>query len=152
MFQNAKPLDKVRHKNLKFTPQSNYLFARQLPVSILGASELVDASKHFPIVFWDTGNKNMPTLPQALMSIEKDKNAFVDEDGSWKAGYVPAHIRRYPFILGQLQDQERFAVMIVEDALHFQNEAGSPIIDEDGEGSEILKKATEFLATYKKGT
>jgi hypothetical protein len=150
MFQNAKPLDKVRHKDLKFTPQNNYLFARQIPVSILGASEIADAARHFPVVFWDTGDKNMPTLPQALMSIEKEKNAFVDEDGNWKAGcYVPAHIRRYPFILGQLPEKDRFAIMIAEDAPHFQSDEGTPIMNEDGETTDILKRATEFLGKYK---
>ena len=135
---------------MKYTPKTGYEFARELSVSILGHSELLQASKHFPIVFWDTNDKKMPTLPQALLSLEKNKNAFVGADGSWQAGYVTKHIRRYPFILGRLPKENRFAVMIDEDAPQFQEDTGARMFDESGEPTELLKKATSFLEEYKK--
>lgn len=151
MFVQAKPLDKKLHQNLKFSPAKGYQFAAQLPFSILSHMEVVPASKYYPIVFPKAGNNTQPALPHALLSIEDKKNAFVAADGKWMAGYyIPKHVRRYPFILGRIDKEGRFAVMIDETAPQFNGEKGTPLFNEAGESSDVLKKAVTFLENYKK--
>jgi hypothetical protein len=150
MFVNAKPLDKTLHRNLKFSPIKGYQFAAQLPFSIISHREMIPASKYYPIVFPNSTDNKLPVLPHALLSIEEKKNAFVAVDGTWAAGYIPKHIRRYPFILGGTAKENQFAVMIDEAAPELQNEKGTPLFDETGEASEMLKKTVSFLENYKK--
>jgi len=150
MFVNAKPLDKKLHRNLKYAPVKGYQFAAQLSFSILSHSEMIPASKHYPIVFpISTENKQL-ALPHALLSIEEKKNAFVAADGTWVSGYIPKHIQRYPFILGQIPKEKQMAVMIDEAAPQFKSEKGTSLFDADGEPGALLKKAVTFLENYKK--
>ena len=96
MFKNLETLDAENHKNLRFAPANDFSFAAELSSAPLSASEVMEAARAFPIVFTTDG----PLLPMALMSVEEGKNVFINENGEWQASYVPAHIRRYPFILG----------------------------------------------------
>jgi hypothetical protein len=91
MFTSLEALDSTRHKALRLGT-TDYAFARDLTTVPLSLSEVVPASRSYPIVF----------APQALLSLRTGGNLFVTEDGRWPDGaYVPAHVRRYPFILGQ---------------------------------------------------
>ncbi|MDZ7808919.1 MAG: SapC family protein [Arhodomonas sp.] len=57
-------------------------------------------------------------------------NLCVDTDGQRVAEYVPAHIRRYPFVLGETGEQGRFVVMIDRAAPNF--------VDAEGEDTQAL--------------
>jgi hypothetical protein len=39
--------------------------------------------------------------PAALLGLREAENLFVDRDGKWDARYVPAFVRRYPFVPGK---------------------------------------------------
>lgn len=59
------------------------------------AGEFAAAAMDYPIVFSELD----PAVPLAVIGIRAGHNLLVDETGSWRPGfYVPAYIRRYPFI------------------------------------------------------
>lgn len=65
----------------------------------LTADEFVQAQRHFPIVF-SMGDK---PVPLALMGLNEGINVFFDDEGKAREDfYVPAYIRRYPFLLAKL--------------------------------------------------
>ena len=146
MFENIEALDPEKHKDLRFSPNDNFSFAAAQSSAPLSASEVVEAAKHFPVVFSTEG----PFLPLALFSVRDGENAFVNDDGEWLAPYVPAHIRRYPFILGNTDTPDNFSVMFVPDAPHFTAEGGvnERLFVEDGEKGTTLTMAVEFLTTF----
>ncbi len=149
MFETPKLLDKNVHKNLKLSPVTDIRFAEKLSTTALSYSELVPASKCFPIVFNEKREgAELEALPQAVLSIVKEKNAFVKEDGTWLADYLPLHIRRYPFILGTLAEKNRFAVMIDETAPHFSGDNGEALFTEKGEPTKVLENVQNFLKKY----
>ncbi len=141
MFENLEVLNKENHADLRFQPASGYGFAADLSVAPLSAAEVPRAAKHYPIVFPVKDS----LIPQALLSLQKGKNAFVDAEGRWTVPYVPAHVRRYPFILAKGRTAEEFAICIDRDAPHFQEGQGDPLFTANGEAAEILTKAQEFL-------
>lgn len=59
--------------------------------------EFVVASRHLPIVFVPTASKPTPVF---LLGAQPGENRHVDPAGAWTGGYVPAYVRRYPFIIG----------------------------------------------------
>jgi hypothetical protein len=40
-------------------------------------------------------------VPAVLLGLREAENLFVDRDGKWDARYVPAFVRRYPFVPGK---------------------------------------------------
>ena len=66
----------------------------------LTVDEFSQAQKHFPIVFSAGDNP----VPLALMGLNEGVNVFFDaEGGQVDDAYVPAYIRRYPFLLARLK-------------------------------------------------
>jgi len=63
MFETPEPLYAENHKDLRFSPASDYHFAAAVTSAPLSASEVVEASKAFPVVFATEG----PLLPLALL-------------------------------------------------------------------------------------
>ena len=148
MFKNLEPLDSKKHANLKYKPVKGYEFASKMPFSLLGGSEVAEASKSFPIVFPEKDSKNVPMLPMALFSLKLGENPFVGEDGQWKADYIPAHIRRYPFMFAQIPEKDnQFAVMIDKDAPQFDEKEGEPLFDDEKKPGDIIKKVQTFLSS-----
>ena len=144
MYEKVEPLSKEKHQNLKFIPANNYGFAQNLNTVPLSYTELVQASKYYPIVFPAQGTP----VPQALLSLKQGENVFINENGQWTISYVPAHIRRYPFILAKADQEGNYAVCIDPEAPHFSSDQGDPLYTENGESSELVNKAVEFLKRY----
>lgn len=144
MFEKVEVLSKEKHQDLKFTPANNFGFAKSLNTVPLSYSELVQASKFYPIVFPSQGTP----VPQALLSLKQGENVFINENGQWTVPYIPAHIRRYPFILGQADEEGNYAVCIDPDAPHFSSDQGDPLYATNGEPAEVVNKAIEFLKRY----
>ncbi|WP_305095732.1 SapC family protein [Croceibacterium aestuarii] len=65
----------------------------------LTSDEFVLASRDFPIVFSQGDNP----VPLALMGLNEGLNTFFEDDGTVREPvYIPAYIRRYPFLLARL--------------------------------------------------
>ncbi len=146
MFENLEALDPKKHKDLRFSQAGSFRFAAAVSSAPLSASEVVDAAKVFPVAFSPEG----PLLPVAMFSVKEGENAFIDADGNWQAAYIPAHIRRYPFILGNTDTPDSFSVMFVPDAPHFDGtgDVSERLFMDDGEQGTTLTKAMEFLTTF----
>src|SRR3546814_5217323 len=67
--------------------------------------EFVQAQRFLPIVFSAGANP----VPLGLMGLNEGINTFTDDEGKLRGPtYVPAYVRRYPFMLAKLRpDSER---------------------------------------------
>ncbi len=82
-------------------PGGDFGFAREAVAIPLSKGEFMQAMRHYPIVF----AMDEQASPLALVAIRKDHNLFIERGGSWRAGsYVPAYVRRYPFIAMETED------------------------------------------------
>lgn len=67
-----------------------------VPVTV---EEFPQAQRFYPIIF-TTGED---PVPLALMGLNEGINTFVDDEGNILDGaYIPAYVRRYPFLLAKL--------------------------------------------------
>jgi len=65
----------------------------------LTVEEFPQAQRHFPIIF---ASGESP-VPLALMGLNEGVNVFVNDEGKFdQPVYLPAYIRRYPFLLAKL--------------------------------------------------
>ena len=42
-----------------------------------------------------------------ILGGEKDQNLYLDDAGKWTARYIPAFVRRYPFVFAQTGTENR---------------------------------------------
>ena len=102
LFYNAlEPLSSETHANFRFNAADAAPFLvnqHAIPVTV---DEFVATQPWLPIVF-TTGDDSIPI---ALMGLNEGVNVFVGDDGKLIVDkvYVPAYIRRYPFMLARLR-------------------------------------------------
>ncbi len=146
MFKKIEVLEHSKHQNLRLEKIATFNFARNISRVKLSFSEMRQAARFFPIVF----SKEAPGIPQALFSIEGNKNVFIDDQGKWKAPYIPFFFRMYPFTLAGIDGQEgQFALCLDPDADHFKSNMGDPLFTIEGKPVEFIEKTIlESLKTY----
>ena len=146
-YEKPVALSTEAHRDLRLdTTRSNLAFARETNSVILAGVEFVHAAKEYSIVFARTGGDKI--IPLALLGLRNDENLFVNAEGKWDALYVPAFVRRYPFVLAESTQNGEMAVCIDEGFAGFNREHGTPLFNEQGGQSELLTKAVEFLQDY----
>ncbi|HVY04506.1 MAG TPA: SapC family protein [Burkholderiales bacterium] len=145
-YQKPVVLNRDLHRKLKIRSQPSLAYSAKVNSIPLTAGEFVPAARQLPIVFVQDANGN-PT-PVALLGLRRDENLFVDADGRWMGSYVPAFIRRYPFVLIEKETPGDFMVGIDEQFPGFDTDEGEPLFAEDGSEGPPLKRALEFLNAY----
>jgi hypothetical protein len=112
----------------------------------LMAAEFVSALSDFPIVF--AGDEE-PVIPVLLLGMRNSENVFIGPKGGWEGRYIPAFIRRYPFVLALSDDQETYYLCIDETFPGFnQCEDGPALISEDGQPTAYTEGVLQFLSQY----
>jgi hypothetical protein len=140
-------LDRERHKRLRVRTSNSFAFARKANSVYLAGVEFNGAMKEYAIVFTRAGAGRV--APVAMLGLRGRENLFVDDEARWTARYVPAFVRRYPFVLGQLAG-EQLGVCIDEAYEGFGLEQGEPLFDEKGANTPFLASAVEFLERFQR--
>lgn len=144
-YRNPVALNKEAHAAMTIgTSPSGYRFAASSQTALLAAVEFFDAGRQFPIIF--APGKDRRVLPVALFGLEKDENLFVDAKGGWLGQYVPAYVRRYPFIT---TDGAEGRVTVCFDEVYdgLNREEGARLF-EDGAPTAKLKEIEAFLQDF----
>ena len=138
-------LDRDKHRKRRVKPSNSFAFARRANSVYLAGVEFGEACKEYPIVF--TRDANQKVIPVAMLGLRSRENLFVDEEERWSAAYVPAFVRRYPFVLAQLSS-ESLAVCMDEAYPGLSETEGEALFDAQGGNTPFLQNALEFLHRY----
>lgn len=139
-------LNSEEHRNWKLRALPGVQFTRNAHAVMLLAHEFFDAAREFPIVFIRDGEIVMPIV---MLGLSENENLFTDDSGRWYARYLPAYIRRYPFILSEPIDGNTY-VAVDEDceAVVTDGGEGERIFDEEGNPTDVLKTIQEFVSQF----
>jgi len=144
MYESVTVLNPAEHAEFRFKAHEDFLFAKDLAVIPITFSELKELCCRFPIVVLPG---ETPQL--AVVVAVEGKNLAIDEHGKWIGGaYVPAFLRRYPFILVKL-DEEKLALGADLASGCFSDPSGDPIFDQ-GKPTEFLQNTMKFLEALEK--
>ncbi|MDO8380305.1 SapC family protein [Phenylobacterium sp.] len=146
-YQNPVALHPAAHGAAGLADALDYGFARKTNAIPISLSEIPLAALSYPIAFTTEGGAR----PVAVVGLRDDENLFVDADGGWLAGaYVPAYVRRYPFILAEYGEGEELGVQLcIEDHPEILvHGAGQPLFA-DGEPSRLVKSAFDFCKSLR---
>jgi hypothetical protein len=143
-YKNPVMLDKQRHAQAGVLPLQNYEFARHVNAVPVTLVELPLVVSCYPVVF-TSGDVAMPV---ALLGLHEGENLFVDKQGAWvENNYIPAYIRRYPFIFAD-QGNDKLTLCVEDsDGILSQTE-GEKLFLEQGEMTEFTASALEFCKSY----
>jgi hypothetical protein len=138
-------LDRGKHRKLLVKPGSSFAFARKANSLYLAGVEFNEACKEYAIVF--TRGAQQKIVPVAMLGLRSRENLFVDAAEHWAATYVPAFVRRYPFVLAELPG-ESLGVCIDEAYGGLDTQEGEALFDAKGADTPFLKNAVDFLTRY----
>ncbi|MDP2011312.1 MAG: SapC family protein [Phenylobacterium sp.] len=146
-YQNPVALHPTAHGAAGLAEALDYGFARKTNAIPVSLAEIPIAALSYPIAFTTEGGAR----PVAVVGLRQDENLFVDAKGAWMEGaYVPAYVRRYPFILAEYgEGEERGVQLCIEDQPEILVQgAGQPLFA-DGEPSRIVKSAFDFCKSLR---
>lgn len=147
MYKNLEIINTIEHKNISIKQVENFLYSKEqvsVPVTI---AEFFEACKNYPILFAkDTNNEWFASV---MLGFKEKENNFVDGNGIWaKNHYIPAFIRRYPFVfVNQPNDQLALAVESEYKSEDKKDDARK-LFGEDGKNSEFLNGVLNFLTQF----
>lgn len=143
-FSRPSVMTVERHGKAKMRQNASLAFARPTNSIPLILGEIIEAAKYFPIAF--TPGENTVTV--AIVGFEKD-NYFVDEKGQWlERTYVPAYVRKYPFVFFEVPENGQLALCIDEPLVSFDEEGDGTPLYENGQPTAFTQNALQFCGAY----
>lgn len=144
MFTNVVPVTTETHKNTKIKPISDFSFAKPLNIASVMLHEFSRASSTYPIVFLEDKEADL-FRPMVLMGLEQGENLFIDDKGAWRASYIPAIVRRYPFTLARTPEADRFTICVDESSNLVSTDEGQALFEDNGDQSQMLQRVKQYL-------
>ncbi|MFE1601317.1 SapC family protein [Methylobacterium sp. ID0610] len=149
IYERAVPVTRQRHGSWSIKAGSSYEFAREINSVPLMAAEFAPAASEYTIVFGGAGDEIIPVV---LLGIRDGENLYVGEGGAWTGKYVPAFLRRYPFVFSADDanaPDALFTLCVDEEFAGCNDEGrGERLFDADGERTQYLQNVLGFLQAY----
>lgn len=145
MTQNFVPVTKAAHQNKKIKPIQTFNFASKIHMVSVMMHEFLNAASVYPIVFLEDTEQST-FRPMALLGLEPEDNLFINKEGAWKAPYIPAIIRRYPFALAKTPNEDQFTICIDEASDAVNEEEGQPLYNDDGTIGPVMEQVKQYLS------
>ncbi|TVQ88988.1 MAG: multidrug transporter [Chromatiaceae bacterium] len=145
-YAQATPLNATAHRDLSVKLGNDYRFARQTNAVPLTSAEFPVAVHEYAIVFAGT---DAALTPIVVLGAQQDQNLYLNADGTWNAHYIPAFVRRYPFVLAQSPEGKTLTLCIDEQFAGCNHEGhGERLFDADGERTAYLQQVLSFQQAY----
>ncbi|MCB2015726.1 MAG: SapC family protein [Sphingobium sp.] len=126
-YNDLVPLNSNEHEKFRVRPSESAPFLKNQHAVPLTIDEFVAAQRFVPIIF-SAGDE---PVPLALMGLNEGINTFLDDDGKLRGpAYVPAYVRRYPWMLAKLRPDS--------DELSLCFDPSSDIVGEYEDGDALL--------------
>lgn len=146
MFKKLVPLNRETHAETRVLPIDTFAFAQGFHIASLMVHEFARASSIYPIVFLEDKEQD-EFRPVVLLGLDAGENLFLADNGSWKASYVPAIIRRYPFALARLGEQSDQFTVCIDEASHFVGtDTGERLFNSDGTPTQTVENVRRYLS------
>lgn len=144
-YTRPEPLDAGKHAGLSLKRNFGFGFtdeANAVPVNLV---EMTQICHFYPIAFSPDDN----ATPVAILGLRDNENLFVDHEGHWKGNtYIPAYIRRYPFIFSEMPQSEQLTLCVDMNEGIVQKSGDQKFFDKEGKASELSQNALEFCKSY----
>jgi hypothetical protein len=152
LYRQPVLLEAAQHRKLKMGALADFSITKNMHAVFVTATEVPQAALEFPVVFVHTGDRDGSgralISPIVLLGLVGNENLFLDGP-RWDARYIPAFIRRYPFLTANLRGASAPGVLI-DIAWSGFSEAGEgePLFDDKDQPAPALQRAIRFLEMF----
>jgi hypothetical protein len=144
-YQSPMPLDAKKHADLSLKKGFGFSFAKNVNAVPVNMIEMPQVCHHYPIAF----SPDETGTPVAILGLRDNENLFVDQDGVWlKNTYIPAYVRRYPFIFSEIPDSDQLTLCIDNQPGVIDKNEERPFFDKEGAPTQLATDALEFCKSY----
>ena len=148
IYQSAVPITAARHAGVSVEPSDSYAFSAGVNAVPLMAVEFARASPEYAIVFAAESEELMPVV---VLGIRNKQNLYLSADAHWKADYIPAFIRRYPFVFSASDDGKSLMLCIDESHPGVNREGrGNALFGADAKSTPYVDKVLEFVKEFQR--
>ncbi len=145
MYESAVPVTAERHGNWSLDLVNDFSASKNVNSVPLMAVEFPNAASEYAIVFSGTQEA---VIPAVILGMRAAENLYLTEN-AWQAKYVPAFVRRYPFVFSLSQDEKTFSLCVDESFPHFnQDGRGERFFTDEQEPTPWLQRVLKFLEQY----
>jgi hypothetical protein len=144
-YTKPAPLDAKAHVKLALKKNFGLGFTQGVNAVPVNLIELPQICHFYPIAFSPDEN----ATPVAILGLRDNENLFVNAKGEWEQDtYIPAYIRRYPFIFSEVPggDQLSLCIDMIDDVIEDKGE--QRFFDDEGKASPLSQNALEFCKSY----
>ncbi len=146
-YNGLEPLSSETHANYKVRAATTAPFLASQHAIPVTVEEFPLVQRYMPIVF----SAGTDPVPIALMGLNEGVNVFVAADGTLvdENVYIPAYIRRYPYMLARLRpDAEELSLCFDPTSPTIGDfEDGEPLFV-DGQPSELTRNILQFNENF----
>lgn len=148
MYKNLEIVNKIAHKENSIKEVKDFSYAKNLTSAPITVTEFFEACKNYPILF--AKDKNNDWFASVMLGFKENENIFVDNKGNWdKLHYVPAFVRRYPFVFVEQNEQQQLLLGVEKEFLSIdKKDEKRKLFDDKDENTEFLNNVLNFLNQY----
>lgn len=144
-YRQPRVLLPAQHGAISLARTPDFGHAAEAHAVPLLAAEIPSACRQLPVVF-TTGDS--PT-PVAVLGLRAGHNACLTPEGQWREGcYIPAYVRRYPFIFMEDEARQELTLCIDEAARSLVPGGENPLFDAAGQPTAVTRSALAFCRDY----
>ncbi len=146
IYESAIPVSAARHGSYSLAPVPNFAFSTGVNAVPLMAVEFLRAADEYAIIFTQAGDGFMPAV---VLGVRGDQNLYLSADSQWQADYIPAFIRRYPFVFSSSTDGKTLTLCVDESHPGVNSDGrGERLFDDGGKPSAYTERVLKFLQEY----
>lgn len=144
-YKKPVALDKSAHANMSLTQKMSFDFAATVNAVPVTMIELPNIMQFYPIAF----SSQAPATPLAILGLRDGENLFINEKGEWLPNtYIPAYIRRYPFIFATNETGDRLTLCVDDVPGILEKSDTNLLFTASGELTDLTANALEFCRSY----
>ena len=146
IYESAVPVSSARHGGWSVQVGADYTFSKNVNAVPLMAVEIPNAATEYAVVFSGTGEAMMPAV---ILGMRGNENLYLTMQGGWQAKYLPAFVRRYPFVFSSSADSSTFTLCIDESFPGFNQQGrGERLFDDQKKPTPYVENVLKFLEQY----
>ncbi|MFM8330775.1 MAG: SapC family protein [Candidatus Methylumidiphilus sp.] len=146
IYETAVPITQARHAQWSVDAGGNYAFSQHVNSVPLMVAEFARAQAEYPVIF---AGSETAIMPAVILGMRGGENLYLDGQHQWKAKYVPAFVRRYPFVFSASADGATFTLCVDEAFAGCNQEGrGERLFDDAGKPTPYVQSVLRFLQGY----
>jgi len=144
-YKKPTPLDAKLHAKMALKKNFGLGFTKGVNAVPINLIELPQICHYYPIAF----APDATGTPVAIMGLRDNENLFLNERGDWEEDvYIPAYIRRYPFIFSEMPGNDQLSLCIDYDDAVLETNGEQKFFGDDGKPTALSQNALEFCKSY----